>query len=203
MLPDLEKLRRHVQQRLSPDRYTHSRAVQKQAMALAKRHGADWYKAGVAGLLHDICKDMDRDALLNYLRSCDILLDVLTMGNPSIWHAVAGAAYVREVLGIRDPEILGAIRYHTTARRAMSLLEQVVFVADLTSEDRNYPDVSHMRRLSEQSLDSAVFYAVRHAVISLVREGRPLTGETWDAYNYYLPEDGDLPLERSRGHDLV
>lgn len=187
MLPDMEKLRRAVEKRLTAGRYAHSLAVCRRAMELAGRWGADWYAAGVAGLVHDVCKDMSRAAQLNYLRACGIIPDNLTMGNPAVWHAAAGAEYARRELGVRDEAILDAVRYHTTGRRAMSRLEQVVYVADLTSADRAYPDVARMRELSEQSLEAAVFYAVRHAVRTLSAAELPLTRETWEAYNYYLP----------------
>lgn len=186
MLYDLEKLRVQVQQRLTPRRYAHSIAVQKQAVYLAKQYGADWYKAGVAGLVHDVCKDMDQDAQLNYLRSCGILLDVLTQDHPPVWHAIAGAEYAHRVMGIDDDEICGAIRYHTTGRRAMTLLEKVIYIADLTSEDRNYPDVGRVRKLATQSLDDAVWYCQRYIMGKLVLAGEPIMQEAWEAYNYYL-----------------
>lgn len=190
MLYDLDKLREHVKGRLSEKRYRHSVCVQKEAMRLALRHGADWHKAGVAGLLHDICKDLPLGAQLNYLRSCGILLNILALENPGIWHAAAGAAYIERTLGIGDGEIIDAVRYHTTGRREMTPLEQVVFVADLTSADRDYPDVAHMRALADKDLDEAVLYAVRHAVQTLVKAEKPLTADTWEAYNYYLAKCG-------------
>lgn len=185
MLPDLERLRQSVRERLSPKRYRHSVAVQKRAAHLAQLYGADWYRAAVAGLLHDICHDLDRDAQLNYMRAHDILCDTATMENPPIWHAITGACFAREALGIRDEEILSAIRYHTTGRAEMTQLEKVVYVADLTSEDRTFPDIAYVRALSERSLEQALFYSLRHTMKKLIRNGKPLVRDAWEAYNYY------------------
>lgn len=195
-LPDLEKLRAHAQAKLTPQRYRHSVAVQKRAAELARRYGVDWYKAAVAGLLHDICHDMDKAAQLNYIKSCGILLDDLALENPPVWHAVAGTQYARRVLGIRDRGILGAIRCHTTGRAGMTALEKVVYVADLTSEDRVFPDIERVRAISNRSLDAAVLYSLRYTNEKLIRCGRPLVREGWEAYNYYvLHVDSDLIKE--------
>lgn len=187
MLLDLEKLRRAVEERLSPKRYAHSLAVEKQAAALARLHGADWFKAAAAGLLHDICHDLDEASQLNYLRSCGILLDVLTLENPPIWHAISGARYVQDVLGVTDREIVDAIRYHTTGRRDMSPLEKVVYVADLTSDDRTYPGVETYREAAGQSLDKVMRLSLRHTLQGLTDAGKPIVQDAYEAYNYYLP----------------
>ena len=65
---------------------------------------------------------------------------------------MSGAAYVRLELGITDPDILHAIRYHTTARRDMSLLEQIIYLADFISADRHYKDVETMRAKVDEGL---------------------------------------------------
>ena len=64
----------------------------------------------------------------------------------------AGAEYIRQQLGIEDEDIINAVRYHTVARAGMSRLEQIIYLADLTSSERDYPDVERMRRLSDRSL---------------------------------------------------
>ena len=189
MLPDLEKLRAHVQEKLSPERYRHSIAVQKAAMSLAKRHGADWYKAGVAGLVHDICKGMDEAEQLNYLRACGILPDILTLENPPIWHAMAAACYAEDALGIDDQEILDAVRYHATGRADMSLLEKVVYVADLISEAREFEDAPMMRKMAENTLDGVIRYSLRYIIHKVVRQGNPLVQDAWEAYNFYILDE--------------
>lgn len=187
MLYDMEKLRRQVEQRLSPARYRHSVAVQKAAMSLAKQYRADWYKAGVAGLLHDICHDMTPQAQLNYLRSCGILLDIFTLENPSLLHAIAGSVYIREAMGVDDEEILSAVRFHTTARRDMTTLEKVVYVADLVSEDRSFPDSAMLRQMAGQSLDAVLHYSLSYTMHKLIQGGKPIVQDAWEAYNAYRP----------------
>ena len=50
-------------------------------------------------------------------------------------------SFLEQVLQVKDADILDAVRYHTTARAGMSRLERVLYLADFTSADRDYPDV--------------------------------------------------------------
>ncbi len=171
-----------IRGRLTPKRYIHSLAVADQAEYLAAKYGADTQKARVAGLLHDILKDTDRDSQLQILQDFDILLDTVEKKAPKLWHARAGAVFVENILGIHDTEILNAIRYHTTGRAGMSLLEIVLYLADFTSADRDYPDVDVMRRLSEEDLHAAMDYALAYTIADLREQGRDVHPDTLACY---------------------
>ena len=184
-MQDEQVLQTLVRERLTPERYYHSLCVQKQSAHLAQVYGADVHKAQTAGLLHDICRCMTKAAQLQYLQSRGILLDTFTMRYPQLWHAVAGSVWLREELEITDTEILDAVRYHTTARAGMSMLEQVVYLADVTSEDRDYPDVSAMRALADCALHAAMHEALCYTMAQVVAARGPVVPDTWAAYNEY------------------
>lgn len=171
-----------IRGRLTPKRFVHSLAVADQAEHLAKKYGADPQKARVAGLLHDILKDTDRDSQLQILQDFDILLDTVEKKAPKLWHARAGAVFVENILGIHDAEILDAIRYHTTGREGMSPLEVVLYLADFTSADRDYPDVDVMRRLTEEDLHAAMDYALAYTIADLREQGRDVHPDTLACY---------------------
>ena len=80
-------------------------------------------------------------------------------------------------------EIVSAIRFHTTGRAGMTLLEKILFVADFTSADRNYPDVDAMRRHAEESLDGAILYGVAYTIRDLVEQSRAVHPDTVALYN--------------------
>ncbi len=166
-------------------RYNHSIAVAVQAVHLAKIWGADEEKAHIAGTLHDICKEWSRDDMLKLIEKHGIILDKITKGEQGLWHSAVGSAYIRE-LGITDDEILSAVRYHTSAKSKMTLLEKIIYLADLTSADRDYPDIDYMRGLCESSLDKAMYEALKYIVGDLVQGNMAIVKDTWQAYNYYL-----------------
>ena len=172
-----------AQNSLSDYRYHHSKMVAKAAKELAFKYGEDAYKAEVAGILHDITKEMTLNNQLQLLKDNDIILDSVTNSNEQILHAVSGAAYIEFILGIDDSDIINAVRYHTTARAQMSLLEKIVFVADFISEDRTYPDIYEMRKQSDISLEHSMKYALSYVIRSLVECGRCVHPDAINAYN--------------------
>ena len=93
------------------------------AKELAKKFGADEEKAYTAGILHDIMKEENIDVQLEYIAKNGEDTEKLKSANVQIYHQVSGTAYCRLELGIDDADILGAIRYHTTGRRAMNRIE--------------------------------------------------------------------------------
>lgn len=102
---------------------------------------------------------------------------------PKLWHAHAGAVFIEHILGIRDADILAAVRYHTTARAGMSRLEKVLYIADFTSADRDYPDVGEMRRQADESLEAAMEYALAYSIGELLEKRQAVHPDTLAAYN--------------------
>ncbi len=186
-----EQYRDILRGRLTPKRYRHSLAVAEQAEHLARKYGGDPDKARVAGLLHDILKDTDGDSQLQIFKKFDILLDTVEQNAPKLWHAHAGAVFLEHILGITDPEILLPIRYHTTGRANMSVQEIVLYLADFTSADRNYPDVDVMRELAERSIEEAMRYALKYTIDDLNAQGLPVHPDTIACYQDYDERNDD------------
>ena len=172
-----------LRERLKDRRFQHSLNVADAAVMLAKRFGADEEKAYIAGLLHDITKNETDENQLQILQSGGIMLTVTQQNNPKLWHAMSGMVYLRDTLGITDQEILGAVRWHTTGKAGMTLLEKVVFIADYISAERDYPDVDVMRRLSETSLDAAALYALKYSLRTLSEKEKPICEDSVAYYN--------------------
>lgn len=177
--------------RLTPKRYRHSLAVAEQAVHLAKLYGADPDKAYTAGLVHDILKDTDGDSQLQIFKSFGILLDAVEKNAPKLWHAHAGALFLEHILDIHDTDILAAVRYHTTGRAGMSPLEEVLYLADFTSADRDYPDVDVLRELTERDKNAAMLYALEYTVLDLRENGREVHPDTLACLAEYRERNGD------------
>ena len=179
---EFEKYVEILRERLSEKRFFHSLAVAKEAVRLAEKYGADTKKAFFAGLLHDVCKDDEPNLQLQLFAEFGIILDTVEKNARNLWHARAGAVYLKEKLDVSDDEIVSAVRYHTTARANMSLLEKILYLADFTSEDRDYPGVEDMRRAVDLSLEHAMREALIFTVVDLNEKGMPIHHDTLDAY---------------------
>ncbi|MBQ4153051.1 MAG: bis(5'-nucleosyl)-tetraphosphatase (symmetrical) YqeK [Oscillospiraceae bacterium] len=172
-----------LKSRLNPNRLHHSICVAEAAERLAGQYGCREETAKMTGLLHDICKNDNLDIQLQIIKNGGIMLTDVERSSPPLYHAMAGSAYLKTELGITDPDVLNAVRYHTTGRGGMSLLEKVIFVADFISADRDYPDVEVVRTLARQSLEKAMLYALEYTVCDLVNRKKYLHPDTVDAYN--------------------
>lgn len=184
MTPELwQKYTRMLKRRLSKRRYEHSLNVSYEAVRLAKRYGADEEKAQLAGLLHDVAKEISDKEQLKLMKSAGFLITPELELARKVWHAPAGAAYVKLKLGIEDEDIINAVRYHTTARAGMSLLEKIVFLADYTSAERSYDGVDEMRRLVDESLEAAMLYSLSFQVKNQASKNQIIVPDTFMAYN--------------------
>lgn len=150
-----------IKSMMSENRYNHCVNVSKEAVKLAKRYGGDEEKAAIAGILHDITKEMPKEEQLQIMLDCGIILDDIQKNAPKLWHGISGSVYIKKHFGIEDEDILNAICYHTTGRAGMSLLEKIIFVADFTSEERTYKGVATMRKKSRKSLEDAMLYGFK------------------------------------------
>ena len=180
---DYESLKAVLQKRLNEKRYYHSLCVADEAKRLAEKYGGDSDKAYLAGLLHDITKNAPDEEHLQIFEEFGIILTDIEQNAKKLWHAMSGAEYVKNILGINDPEIIDAIRYHTTAKADMSLLAEILYLADFTSKDRDYEDVDVIRAYVDESLCKAFVYALQYSITDLVNQGRAVHPDTVEAYN--------------------
>ena len=178
-----EKIKDLLKERLDEHRYIHSLGVADSAKELAVRFGADENKAYLAGLLHDITKNETNERQLKLFESDGIILNQVEKNNPKLWHAMTAPIFIKNELGVSDEEILSAVRYHTTGRASMSLLEKIVYIADYISAERDYPDVDVMRALAKESLEKAALYSLEYTLKKLSKSELVIHNDSPSFYN--------------------
>ncbi len=171
-----------IKERLSPYRFHHSMCVAEKARELAEKNGVDPDKAYVAGILHDVTKETDCDEQRRLIEQFETMTD-LEIHNKKVYHQMSGAAFVQSELGITDSDIVGGIRYHTTGRENMTLFEMIIYLADFTSADRDYPDVDIMRQKTNESLLDGMLYSLSYTTTSIVKQQRQVHPDTLNCYN--------------------
>ena len=172
-----------LRSKLDDYRYIHSLGVAKSAKELAALYGADEEKAYTAGLLHDVMKNASPDEQLQIMEKADIILSPCEKLNQKLWHAIAGAAFLKTELNITDEEIISAVRWHTTGKAGMTTLEKTVYLADFISEDRTYPDVDEVRRLAPISLERAIVYTQKYCIQKLLSQNMIIDPSGVECYN--------------------
>ena len=181
---ELSWLREQTRPYLKPKRIKHVEGVESEAVKLAQRWGEDADTAAEAGILHDITKSFPHEKQLKLCEKYGIMLSVAERETPPLLHALTGAALSRELFGISDA-VYGAIRWHTTGRPAMSLLEKILYLADYIEPTRDFDGVRKLRRLSYEDLDRAMALGLKMSLEEIRARGAAPFRDTEDAYVYY------------------
>jgi predicted HD superfamily hydrolase involved in NAD metabolism len=171
-----------VKEQLTEHRYIHTIGVMETSLKLAKRYGANLKKAELAAIFHDYAKFRPKDEMKQIIIDEKMSPDLLDHSS-ELWHAPVGAFLVNKEAGISDGEILDAIKYHTTGRVGMTVLEKVVFLADYIEPGRIFPGVEEVREVATKDLDEAVAMALRNTIQFLVKKRQLLYPETVHTYN--------------------
>lgn len=177
-----EQAKKLVRKNLSEKRYTHTKNVKKMAVKLAKRWGADPEKAALAAILHDAAKELPKDRQLQIFAENAIIAENAPMRPTSVWHGIAAAILCETEWGVHDPEVLSAIRCHTTGKPGMSLLDKIIYMADMTSAERDYPGVEALREEEFEDLDMALLHALKRTVDFVKEKGGRLDDQSVAAY---------------------
>lgn len=178
--------RQRLQEKLPPMRYEHSLGVSYTAMALAMRYGCDLDQAETAGLLHDCAKHYSDGEIIKKCRKHEIPLSEAELNAPAVLHAKYGEWLAKYRYGVSDPEILSAIRWHTTGRAGMSVLEKIIYIADYIEPRRDRaPDLPVMRKLAFRDLDLTMYRILEGTLKYLHKKGGSVDPMTEEAYEYF------------------
>jgi predicted HD superfamily hydrolase involved in NAD metabolism len=184
-----------IKDKFSKERFVHSIKTAEMSRELAEKHGCDSEKAYLTGILHDICKEssekeLKKLAFSKHLDKEGIGLDPLEREEKKLWHAPAGAVYIRDVLGIHDTELISAVRFHTVGRAKMCKLEKIIYLGDLVEYDRDYPEIEKYRDFALRDLDLGMYEALKWAINDCLHRKKRISRYTYEAYNYYLTKKG-------------
>jgi nicotinate-nucleotide adenylyltransferase len=187
---NIKELKEMLKKNLSKKRYEHSLNVAANAKKLAVHYNLDGEKAYFAGLLHDCCKESSAEELKNMVLKSNLDVDEAELISKPLWHAIAGAVYIRDNLGVTDSEIISAVRYHTVAKEKMSNFEEIIYLADMISEDRTFDGVEKLRKSAYTDLENAMLECVKFSIIKVINKNGFIPLSTFKAYNYYLDKCG-------------
>jgi len=162
--PNIEQVSSRLQKELTSHRYAHTLGVADTAVKLAEHYHLDKERAYLAGLLHDCGKPY----------------------GSALGHAGIGAKLAEFYYGVRDPEILSAIACHTVGKPDMTMLEKVIFIADMIEPGRDRAEsLPELRKLAYEDLDRCVFRILETVHEYLAENGISIDDTSKRVYNYY------------------
>ena len=186
----IKDLKRDLKKNMDESRYEHTLGVMYTSAALAMRYECDLDKALLAGLMHDCAKCMPNAKKLKMAEKHGLEITEIEQKNPFMLHAKVGALLAEKKYDIEDPEVLSAIRWHTTGKPDMTLLEKIVYVADYIEPKRDKaPNLKEIRKLAFVDLDRALLKILEDTLNYLgdsPAEVDTMTKATYDFYKNQL-----------------
>lgn len=186
MNQELTLIQNELKKELDEPRYQHTLGVMYIASSMAMCHGADLTQALTAGLLHDCAKCIPADEKVRMCEELEIPVTEIEYANPGLLHAKLGAYLAEAKYGIHEPVILDAIRYHTTGRPAMTLMDKIIYIADYMEPGRKeLPNMNDVRYLAFHDIDACLYRILHDSLEYLNSTGKPLDPMTAETCQYY------------------
>ena len=183
----IKDLKKDLKKEMDESRFEHTLGVMYTCAALAMRYGYDLEKAMLAGLMHDCAKCMPNAKKLKMAEKNHLEITGLERKNPFMLHAKLGALLAKKKYDIDDEEILDAIRWHTTGRPAMTLLDKIVYVADYIEPKRDKaPNLAEIRQTAFMDLDKALLKILEDTLGYLGDSSEHVDSMTKITYDFYL-----------------
>ena len=116
-----EELKKYIK---DEKRYNHSLGVMKMCKELANKYNVDEERAKKAGLMHDVAKEIIDEEAIKYVEENNIEITEIEEYNTKLLHGKIGADICKKTYNF-DEDMCNAIRWHTTGRAKMGLLEKI------------------------------------------------------------------------------
>lgn len=192
----IREIQEELRIKLKGNRFEHTLGVQYTSVCLAMKYGCNLKKAELAGLLHDCAKQIAEKDMVELCEKYGEDISDFEYKHPFLLHGKAGACLAKMTYDIKDEEILNAIRNHTTGRENMSLLEQIVFVADYIEPGRKEAkNLEFLRKIAFEDLDLATLKILEQTLEYLEQTGASVDQRTVVTRDFYKE------LLRSKVHE--
>lgn len=185
-MQSIDQIIEYLKNNLSEKRFLHTMGVAETAKELAEHWGVDPFRAYAAGLVHDCAKEVPFAKTVELLEKSGVTLNLIEKSTPGILHAPLGAIFVKEIFDIDDEEILCAVKYHTTGRENMSVLEKIIYIADFIEPNRSYSEAEEVRRLAKIDIDKAALKEADMVIKFNIAKGKIIHPDTIHTRNYLL-----------------
>lgn len=156
--------------------------------------GVDEEKAYLAGLLHDIARELNHDEVLK-LSENFIKRNIINIQNfeekkeyPVILHGIASAEIIIKELDIWDKEILEAACTHTLGGKNLSSIAKYTFIADFCEPLRKNRASKKVLKIliKEKDFNKAYLFTYKLMMTYLIKTNKILFKDTIEGYNEAL-----------------
>ena len=172
-----------VKKMLSEKRFMHSQRVVKRAIEYAEIYNVDIETVKIVAIYHDIAKNLNDEENKKYIKEYNIKLDEIEKINNSLLHAKIGTKKNKNRY-IFTEDMVNSIKYHTTGRENMSILEKITYLADATEEGREYCSANYAD-IIKNDIDKGMFEISKWSLTYLLNNNAIIHPDTVKCYNFY------------------
>ena len=181
---DYMTLYNDIKEALSEKRFKHSEGVVNRAIEYAKVYGVDIETVKLVAIAHDIAKELPEEQERAYIAQYNIMLDEIEQISHNLVHAKLGACICKDKYGFTE-DMVNAVRYHTTGRPNMSMLEKIIYLADATDPNRNYEDMDYYVDTIKNNIDIGMREVSKWVVSHLLENNNIVHLDSVRCYNFY------------------
>lgn len=183
---DYEEMCKAIKEKMSEKRFKHVLGVVDTAKMLANLYAEDIEKAKIASILHDCAKEYTREEMERLCTYYGYESGDNESKEPALLHSKVGAIVAKVTYGVDDEYVLDAIKYHTTGRKDMTMLDKIIFIADYIEPSRSFEGLENIRKLAFRDIDLAVFEALENTILHLIEKRSFIHEDTLYARNDLL-----------------
>ncbi len=190
---EYEKLYNEVKKKLSEYRFKHSEGVVKRAIEYAEIYNVDKKIVKSVAIAHDIAKELSKEEIEDYIYTYNIELDEIEKVNKNLIHAKIGAYICKNQYDFTE-DMVNAVKYHTTGRENMSMLEKVIYLADATEENRKYCS-NYYVDIIKKDIDKGIIEVSKWVINNLLENNKLIHLDSIKCYNYYIKKESEIVKE--------
>lgn len=167
---------------MSEKRFIHTKSMAQLAVEIASANDIDPMKAYVAGMLHDVAKEMDPKKAEKIMKKH--FSEYIHMPQP-VWHQWLSCYVAKKTFHVEDNEILQAITNHTTASTNMTKLDMCIYCADKYDRSRGY-DSSKEIELCKKDILEGFKQSLCDFYTFSKKKNRPIDPIFFEIYKVYV-----------------
>lgn len=171
-----------IKPRMKDKRWKHTCSVAKLASQIAKSNGLNEKQAYIAGMLHDVAKEMDDHQAYQIMEK---YFPAYKDKPKAIWHQWV-SRYISETEFLVDDEVvLNAIEHHTTGSINISPIGKCVYVADKLDPLRGY-DSSQQIEICMKDIHQGFKNELVNFYEFSLKKGRQIDDCFYEIYDYFV-----------------
>jgi len=174
-----------VKSKMSENRLYHSECVAARCVELADIYNVDKEAARLVGIVHDLAKEMPNEEKVEYCEKNNLPIDDIEAAHIGLLHGKIAAHFAKKEFGFSE-DLCSAIQYHTTGKANMSQLDKILYVADMTSQDRQFPEKEYIIKLGNREIDECVKYILKAGINQQIQKNKKIHLNSIKALNYFM-----------------